>query len=149
MKLYIPRYKTILTFLAAFIFLGAALFGICFWIFLDWPWDFRQPLIIGLWLLSSIVFLILSLTANYYVLNKKYIMVKRLGKELYYYFSDVVYIDEEKSEKKKMIHFFTRQGHTRYLTFDKEGLIYKTMLEKATNRISKEEFEKKYPDVRL
>ena len=149
MKLVVDRRRTILTFFIAFLIMGAVLFGICFWIFLDFPWDFRQPLIIGIWVISSIVFLVLSLTANYYELNKKYVLVKRLRKELIYYYSDVIYIDEEKSAKKKMVHFYTRQGHARYLNFDKDGILYKTMLERCTNRMSKEEFERKYPDVRL
>lgn len=149
MKLVVDRRRTILTFIIVFLVMGAALFGICFWIFLDFPWDFRQPLIIAFWIVSSIVFLVLSLTKNYYVLEKKYLVVKRYTKELVYYFSDVLYIDEEQSIKKKTIHFYTRQGHARYLSFDRQGIIYKTMLEKCTNRLSKEEFEKGYPDVRL
>ena len=149
MILRINPWRVILTFLAAFLLLSAVLFAILFNIFLDFPWDFRQPLIISIFILSSIFFLVLSLTKNYYELTKKYIKVKRLGRELIYYFSDVVYIDEEKSVKKKMVHFYTKQGHPRYLTFDKNGIIYKTMLEKCQNRMSKEEFYKKHPDVKL
>ena len=149
MKLKISPLRTIVSFLLAFLFLGVALFFMCWTIFFDFPWDFRQPLIIGLWVVSGIVFLILSLTQNYYILSKKYVTVKRYTKELIYYFSDVIYIDEEKSMKKKMIHFYTRQGHPRYLNFDRKGILYQTMLEKCENRMSKEEFERTHPDVKL
>ena len=149
MKLKISPIRTILTFFAAFILLGSVLFAICFNIFLTFPWDFKQPLIIGLFLVSSIFFLVISLTANYYVVNKKYIEVKRLTKKLIYYYSDVIYIDEEKSKKKKMVHFYTRQGHPRYLTFDQKGIIYDTMIERCKNRLSKEDFERLHPDVKL
>ena len=149
MKLKISPLRTIVSFLLAFLFLGVALFFMCWTIFFDFPWDFRQPLIIGLWVVSGIVFLILSLTQNYYILSKKYVTVKRYTKELIYYFADVIYIDEEKSMKKKMIHFYTRQGHPRYLNFDRKGILYQTMLEKCENRMSKEEFERTHPDVKL
>ncbi|MBR0295696.1 MAG: hypothetical protein IJQ67_07375 [Bacilli bacterium] len=149
MKLKISPLRTIVSFLLAFLFLGVALFFMCWTIFFDFPWDFRQPLIIGLWVVSGIVFLILSLTQNYYILSKKYVTVKRYTKELIYYFADVIYIDEEKSTKKKMIHFYTRQGHPRYLNFDRKGILYQTMLEKCENRMSKEEFERTHPDVKL
>ena len=88
MKLKISKVRTIVTFLIASLLLAVILFGICFGIFINWPWDFRQPLIIGLWLFSGVIFLILSLTMNYYVLSKKYVTVKRYSRELIYYFSD-------------------------------------------------------------
>ena len=149
MKLNIAPSRIIVTFLVSMLVLGAALFGLFFNIFLDTPWDFRQPLIIAFWVVSTLIFLILTLTQNYYILEKKYVVVKRFNKELVYYFSDIIYIDEEKSEKKKVIYFFTRQGHSRYLTFDTKGILYKTMVEKCQNRLSKEEFESKYPDEKL
>ena len=149
MKLRISIFRTLLIFLIATLLLGVMLFFICFNIFLDFPWDFRQPLIITLYSASAVVFFILTFTFNYYELNKKYVKVKRYSRELIYYFSDIVYIDKAKSEKKKVIHFYTRQGHARYLTFDQKGLVYKAMLDRCHNLLSDEEFHNLHPDVKL
>ena len=129
---------------------GAAIFGMSFTLFLfTFPYDWRQYCIIGGWALLSIGLIVATYLTSYYEVNRKYVEVKRGTKTLVYYFSDVVYIDEEKSKKKKMVHFYTKQGHARYLIFDKEGILYKTMLSNCTNRLSKEEFEQRYPNVKL
>ena len=85
----------------------------------------------------------------YYEVNKKYVEVTKYGKKTVYNYADVVYIDEEKSEKKKVVHFYTNKGHARYITFDQKGLLYKTMLANCKNRLSKEDFEATYPNVKL
>ena len=104
---------------------------------------------IGLWAGMSIVLVVVTLTTSYYEVFKKYVVVHRGTKKLIYYYSDVVYIDEKQSEKKKNICFFTRQGHCRYLLFDKKGILYETMLTNCKNRITEEEFKEQYPNVRL
>lgn len=117
--------------------------------FLSWPWDWRQWLILGLWLGSGIILIIVTPLNIYYEVNRKYVVVTKYGKKLTYNYSDVVYIDEEKSKKKKVIHFYTNKGHARYLTFDQKDLLYPTMLANCKNRISKEEFTINYPNVKL
>ena len=148
MKLKISPYRILITFFATTLIAGALLFAITFNIFLKWPWDWRAPTLLGLWIASSIFFLVISLVSNYYVLNKKYVTVHRFRKEMVYNFSEIIYINEELSEKKKMIYFFTKQGHVRYLTFDRKNILYPTMLEKCNNRMDKEEFEFRYPNVK-
>ena len=106
-------------------------------------------LIISFWLLGAIFFYILTIKMNYYVLHKKYVVVKRYNKELVYNFSDVIYIDEAQSEKKKTIIFVTNKGHERYLIFDKENILYQVMLQKCTNRISKEQLKNRFPNIDL
>ena len=56
---------------------------------------------------------------------------------------------KEKSEKKKTVMFYTRQGNTRYLMFDKQGILYQTMTTHCKNRMSKDEFERNYPQVKF
>lgn len=149
MKLEISRFRTTITFLITAVIAAGIMFGVGFQMFLTWPWDFKPYLIISLFLLGGIVLYICTIKFNYYILQKKYVTVKKYKKELVYYFSDIIYIDEEKSAKQKIIHFYTNKGHVRYLTFDKKGLLYKAMLEKCTNRLTKEEFIEKYPNVKL
>ena len=86
---------------------------------------------------------------SYYEIQRKYVIVHKGTKKLIYYYSDVVYIAEELSERKKMITFYTKQGHIRYLAFDRKGILYKTMLSNCKNRLDKEEFERNYPKVKF
>ena len=146
-----PSFVRLLPSLLIIIFLGAGLiFGLTFNLFVfTFPYDWRQFAIIGIWLALSITLIILTITTGYYEVQKKYVIVHKGMKKLIYYYSDVVYIDEEQSEKKKMVHFFTKQGHVRYLTFDRGGILYNTMIANCKNRISKEEFQMKYPKVKI
>ena len=107
MKTYPLFKKTFLMLTITVLFVGLALFLMCINIFLFNEWDWRQPLIIGAWLISSIVLFILTPLNVYYEVNKKYVMVIKYRKKTIYNFADVVYIDEEKSEKHKSVHFFT------------------------------------------
>ena len=106
-------------------------------------------MIIVLYVVVSIAMLVLSLTRNFYVIERKYLVVVKAFKEMYYHYNDVVYIDKEQSEKKKVLSFFTNKGHVRYLPFDKNGEIYIAMIKMCNNLLSEEEFHTKYPDVKL
>lgn len=133
------------------IILGAGLiFGMTFNLFLfTFPYDWRQYTIIGVWLALSITLVVLTISTSYYDIQRKYVIVHKGTKKLIYYYSDVVYIAEDISERKKIINFYTKQGHTRYLVFDRKGILYKTMLANCKNRLDKEEFEKRYPKVKF
>ena len=128
---------------------GGAVFGMCFNLFVLQEWTWVQPFIITLYVLSSIILFILTPRSIYYEVNRKYVTVVKYRKELVYNYADVVYIDEALSEKKKTVCFYTNKGDARYITFDREGLLYKTMLANCKNRISKEEFEANYPNIKL
>ncbi len=149
MKLKISLLRTTLTFIFASLFLAVMIFVICIMIFLDFPWDYRQPLIIIVWFISSIVFYVITLNSCYYILSKKDLTVVRFKKRIVYTFSDVIYIDEELSKKKKMVCFFTKFGHKRYITFDQENKILPMMLKQCKNLQTKEEFEINYPNVKF
>ena len=151
MKVRVPAWR-LLGLLAIVIVLAAGiLFGISFSQFLkpikEWGW---QPYaIIAIWLTMSIFLIVAALFSSYYEVNKKYVVVVKGRQRLVYNYSDVVYIDEEQSVKKKTIAFYTKQGHCRYLMFDSKGILYKVMLQNCTNRLSKEEFKERYPQVKL
>ncbi len=151
MKVRVPAWRMLLILFAVIIFGAAMIFAFTFNQFLkpitEWGW---QPYtIIGVWLATSIFLIVAALLTSYYEVNKKYVVVHKGTKTLVYNYSDVVYIDEEYSVKKKTIAFYTRQGHSRYLMFDSKGILYKVMLANCKNRLSKEEFKEKYPQVKL
>ena len=149
MKVYPLLHKTIIMLIASVLIVGALVFGMCFNLFLFQEWSWKQPLIIGLYVISSVILFVLTPRSIYYEVNRKYVTVVKYRKELVYNYSDVVYIDEALSEKKKTICFYTNKGDVRYLTFDRQGLLYKTMLANCKNRINKEEFESMYPNIKF
>ena len=149
MKVYPLLRKTIIMLVASVILVGGLVFLMFINNFLTFPWDWKPWLIIGVWGVSGIALIIITPLNIYYEVNKKYVEVTKYGKKNIYNYSDVVYIDEEQSEKKKVVCFYTNKGHCRYITFDRKGLLYKTMLANCKNRISKEEFQINYPNVKL
>ena len=151
MKVRISIWRTLPALLVLVLIGGGIVFGLTFSLFLkpikDWNW--APYTIIGIWSALSITLIILNSFMNYYEVYRKYVVVHKGFRKLVYYYSDVVYIDEPKSEKKKMIHFYTKQGHARYLYFDTKNILYPAFLQYSKNRISAEEFHQKYPKVNL
>ena len=149
MKLELRLLKLTITFIISMIVIGLVFFFIFFKNFTTLPWDYLPYVLIGIWLVGAIIFYIVTIKFNYYVLHKKFVTVKRYNKELVYNFSEIIYIDEAQSEKKKTIIFVTNKGHTRYLIFDRKNVLYPVMLKKCTNRVSKEQLLQMFPKVEL
>lgn len=147
-----PSFLKTLIILIVVLILGAGIiFSFTFNLFLkpikDWGW---QPyVIIGVWLALSVGLCLMTFLFTYYEVFKKYVAVTRGTKKLIYYFSDVVYIDEKQYEKGRMIAFYTRQGHVRYLMGDKKDILYQAMLKNSANRLNEEDFKRKYPQVKM
>ena len=151
MKVRVPAWRLLLILLVVIIFGAGVVFGFTFNMFLKpidkWGW---QPYaIIAIWFVISAFLIVAALLGSYYEVEKRYVIVHKGAQKLIYNYSDVVYIDEEQSVKKKMVCFYTRQGHARYLMFDSKGILYKVMLANCKDRLSKEEFESRYPKVKL
>lgn len=149
MKLKIGLFKTTITYIITMLVIGAIVFLTFFKEFVTFPWKPLPYILIIGWLLGAIVFYIITIKMNYYVLHKKYVSVFKYRKELVYNFSEIIYIDEEQSEKKKVICFVTNKLHTRYLNFDKDNILYPVMLKKCTNRLDKETFKLTYPEIKI
>ena len=149
MKLPVDRKRTIIIFIIADLVFAALLFASCFNLFLFQQWSAVQFVIIGLFVFISVFMLVLSLTRNFYVIESKYLVVVKAYKETIYNYADVVYIDKEQTEKKKTLTFYTSQGRSCYLPFDKHGEIYATFLKKCKNVLDKDQFKEKYPNVKL
>ncbi|MDY0177652.1 MAG: hypothetical protein GX807_00070 [Erysipelotrichia bacterium] len=150
MKLQLSLFRMTYTFLIAAVLGAALVFGALWWLFLDsGAWDWRQWTVIAVFAASTIFFYILSILQNYYILERKYVLIHRFKKEMIYYFSDVIYIDEKYSKKHKMILFVTNRGDVRYLTFDKKGVLYQAMLERCSNLVDFETLKFRHPNVKL
>ncbi|MEA5061169.1 MAG: hypothetical protein VB015_01980 [Erysipelotrichaceae bacterium] len=154
MKLRLSLYRMTYTFIIAAIVAAALLFGSLFWLFLDpvltgKAWTWQQWTVIAVFLASTVFFYVFTILQNYYILERKYILVHRFKKEMYYYFSEIVYIDEAYSKKHKMVLFVTNRGDVRYLTFDREGKVYDAMLERCQNLLDFDTLKARYPNIKL
>ena len=149
MKLPVDRKRTLKIFFIADFAFAVVLFLSCINLFIFQRWNVTQFIVIAIFVLISVFMLIMSLTRNFYVIEKKYLVVVKGNKELHYNYDDVVYIDKEQTERKRTLSFCTKQGHVRYLPFDKDGKIYNAFLNKCHNLIEKEEFDRIYPNVKI
>ena len=149
MKVTVDIKRTLKIFFIVDIIFAVLLFLSCINLFLFTKFGVLQVLIILLYVGVSIIMLVLSLKRNFYVIENKYLVAVRGFKNMYYHYSDVVYIDKAQSEKKRVLCFYTNKGHVRYLPFDKNGEIYKTMLKRCHNLLDDEQFKAKYPNVKL
>ena len=113
-----------------------------------WPFDtsfyFYTPLLFGM----SVLFCVLSITQTYYIVDKDAITHVKMGKTFRYRFSDILYIDEEWSEKHKTLLFYMADGKDRYLAFDKDKVIYEYALQ-YSHLMTREEYHERFPNVKL
>lgn len=148
MKLKLPASKLAIIIITAIVSIAVILFLTCINLFVFTKWSWVQWFLIGLWAVGSILIAVVTPNNLYYEVTKKYVEEVKFNKKLVYNFSDIIYINEELSEKKKKVCFYTRFGHTKELYFDKKNILYKTMLINCKNRYTKEEFERRYPNVK-
>jgi len=113
-----------------------------------WPLDKSFYYYTSALLAATVIFAYISITQTYYQINGSIFIHFKMGKVIEYTFSNIIYIDEEFSEKKKMFRFFTKDGREHLLVFDKNEVIYRTSLEKCP-LISKEEFQRRFPNIKM
>lgn len=140
--LKVNPWKIILVFLGGFavleIVLTLSLFSSLdelFWIF--------SAILFGF----SALFCVISITSTNYEIDKYKLVHRKMGKITEYFWSDILYIDEEFSEKHKMMRFFDKTGREKFLMFDKKHLIYEEAL-KRVNQITFEELKRRFPNVK-
>lgn len=113
-----------------------------------WPLDrsfyFYTPAL----LVATGIFCYISITQTFYQIDGAIFLHSKMGKIVDYTFSNIIYVDEEFSTSKKLMRFFTKDGKEHLLLFDRNGVIYKTILEKSP-LISKEEFERRFPNIKM
>ena len=113
-----------------------------------WPFDksfyFYTPALLA----ASIIFGFISYSQTFYQIEGATFIHSKMGKVVEYTFNNIIYIDQEFSEKKKMMRFFTKEGKEHLLIFDKNAEIYRIALEKCP-LISEDEFLRRFPKTKM
>ena len=95
------------------------------------------------------VFCILGIRNSYYLIDKKGIRYVKPGKDSFYAFDQIIYIDEKYSEKHKVLLAYTNIGKEIVLPFDEQGEIYKAALKNCDKLVSREEFIFRFPNTKV
>ena len=149
MKVKISVKKVLLMWLGVFLILAPVISLMFFNLFYLTKWDYRQIIIISVYVLVMLAILVFSLNTQYYEINKRDITECKFGKKFTYFYTDIIYIDVEGSQKSKILSFVTKHGHVKYLTFDKEGKIFEAATSRCKNLISREELLIKFPGIKI
>ena len=113
-----------------------------------WPFDNSFYYYTSFLFIASAIFAYISITQTYYEIQGPIFIHSKMGKIVEYTFNNIIFIDEEFSEKKKMMRFYTRDGKEHLLMFDKNGVLYETALKKCP-LISKEDFMRRFPKIKM
>ena len=154
MKLKPNAWRLIWRFLILLIVLYAVFFLATMFLFIDfskgtfYPIGSTQIILLILVAGLSIVAFIPAITSYYYTIEDKYFVVKKYGKTYEFSYENIIFIDEENSEKKKMVIFYSKTNKMNYLFRDANNVLYPTLLKKCKNLMSKEEFYRSHPEER-
>ena len=99
-------------------------------------------------LVMTIVLCVLSIKNTYYILNNSRVIHVRLGKEVIYEWSHIIYINEEWSQKHKTLNFFLENGKECFLSFDKDGLLWEYAIRNC-RLLEEEEFRIRHSKNKL
>ena len=149
MKIWPSFQKTLLLALVIFLFSAGIVFTSCINLFLSKEWDYRQWLIIGVFLASSLLILIFSLRTYFYVIEKRELVVIKFKRELVYPYSEIIYIDQNQKRKNSTITIVMKSGQTIYLIPDKKNQVYESLQKNCEHILSKEEVINKFPRIKL
>jgi MFS family permease len=149
MKVWPSFKKTLLLALVIFLFSAGIVFTSCINLFLFQEWDYRQWLIIGVFLVSSILILIFSLRTYFYVIEKRELVVVKFKRELVYPYSEIIYIDQNQKRKNSTITIVMKSGQTIYLIPDKGNQVYESFQKNCDHLLDKQEVINKFPRIKL
>jgi hypothetical protein len=95
-----------------------------------------------------VVFYLLSVFTYYYVIEDKYFIMKRFGREFIFDYKNIEFIDIDESKRKNQVIFYSPKSRTRYLLGDKDGKLLETLIKKCPKTMSVQEFKMKHPEER-
>lgn len=113
-----------------------------------YPWGpshFVYVIILGV---SIIAIYIFSIVSYYYVIEDKYFVVKKFGREIEFNYNNIEFVDFEQSEKKRQVIFYSSKAKMRFLLGDKDGKLLETLRKKCSNTLTVSEFRSKHPEER-
>ena len=155
MKYRISAWRITWRFLLIYLIILAVAFLAAFSVFFSFteegqvipnPWGISQTLFFSIFGTVFVVTYVTSLFFFYYVIEDKYFIVKRIGKDFQFDYDNIEFIDIEESERKNMIIFYSSKAKMRYMLGDKNGVVLKTLIKKCPNIMSKEEFRRRHPE---
>ena len=149
MKVWPSFKKTLLLALVIFLFSAGIVFTSCINLFLFQEWDYRQWLIIGVFLVSSILILIFSLRTYFYVIEKRELVVVKFKRELVYPYSEIIYIDQNQKRKRSTITIVMKSGQIIYLIPDNKNQVYESLQKNCDDLLDKQEIMNKFPRIKL
>lgn len=95
------------------------------------------------------ILIVVGVKNNSYEVHKNHLVHLKGFEKVIYNYDDILYIDEAYSRKHKTLLFYTSKGHERFLALDKKMILLEKVLEKTHKRISREEYKKRFPRVKL
>lgn len=157
MKLKVHPWRIIWRYLVMLLVIYIVILGVFIWFFFSIneegqivpvEWTFRQPLMIIIMLILGFSGLIPSLISYYYIVEDKYFIMKKFGKEYQFDYKNIEFIDIEESKRKKMVIFYSPNSKTRYLLGDRDGKLLETLIKKCPETMSVSEFKRRHPEER-
>lgn len=111
-------------------------------------WGVGQTIFVVVFGVLLVATYIPSTRCFYYIVEDKYFLQKRIGKDLEYDYKNIEFIDIETSKKKNMIIFYSSIAKMRYMLGDKDGKVLEALIQKCPNTMTVEEFRRRHPEER-
>lgn len=111
--------------------------------------DITSWIIIGVFLILYVAIIILIFKTFKMEYDDKAFYYTRLSKIEVIKFQDVLYIDEPYTIRHKALTIYFKNGKLRFITLDKDNKILQVFKEKCHNQISREEFQRRFPTIKL
>ena len=110
------------------------------------PWSLNQTLFFVIFAVIFLITYIPSVTCFYFIIEDDHFTQKRIGKDYQFEYKNIEFIDIEKSQKKKMVIFYSSTAKMRYMIGDKNGVLLETLIKKCPKVMSVEEFRRRHPE---
>lgn len=135
MKKIRPSLKKVsLNFLLWDVILAAIIFLCLLNVFVFRAWDYVQWIIIGGYLLASIILYFVMYKTTYYVIDKKSFSYFCLGKESVFSYQNIRFVEAKQGKKSGTLGLYLTPTYVRYLTADKDGILYDTLMKKCNQQ---------------
>jgi len=138
--------RTIIPYLILYVLINVVTY---FPVGIVWPPSLYHYFAFGGWTIAFAIFIYIGVRYNRYEIHKNHLVHIKGTTRLHYDFSSILYIDEVYTNKHKTLLFYTDRGHARFLVLDKKNVLLTKTKEKCKNLISKEEYQAKFPRVKL
>lgn len=100
-------------------------------------------------IVGSIIFCAFIYFRSKYELAPHGLIQQMIFKKLFYPYKEIVYIDEEKSENGHNLVVYTKSGRCVYIPLDRKKILFEEMKKRCKDVLPKDEFMRKYPNIKL